>query len=265
MKNPNQKAKRDLPSLRLSLNALLKIADEIIKEVQYSEDDHLGFMALCFLSKQIDHSRSILRLIPSRDVVLVARSMIEGLCQLLWAAKEPKVLPLRWRAFAWVHDWRVLHTQISAGVPIDPTRSRTIDDALRQHGDQFLKPRARKARESGSSLPDDPYYENWRTVHSIRQICECVGGGDLYLKLYKPFSDWHHWGAGGLGDALVRQQNRVVYSSLSAIDSAAALATGFQCLLQTVQHTDTHLDIGMTPMITEIRDEFLRLHGEPSN
>lgn len=265
MENANQKAKRDLPSLRLSLNGLLKIADEIINDVQYSEDDHLGFMALCFLSKQIDHSRSILRLIPSRDAVLVARSMIEGLCQLLWAAKDPKVLPLRWRAFAWVHDWRVLRAQISAGVPIDSTRCLAIDDALLQHGNQFLKPKARKALDRGSPLPDDPYYESWRTVHSIRQICESVGGEDLYLKLYKPFSDWHHWGAGGLGDALVRQQNRVVYSSLSETDSASALATGFQCLLQTVQVTDTHLDIGMATRITEMRDEFVRLHGEPSN
>src|SRR5688572_11319416 len=95
MEDARQRAQRDLPRLRQSVKELLALAHEITENVAYSEKDHLAFMALCFLSKQIDHTQSVLALIPSRDVILIARSMIEGLCQLLWAAQEPDRLPLQ--------------------------------------------------------------------------------------------------------------------------------------------------------------------------
>jgi hypothetical protein len=80
MEDVRERAKRDLPRLRQSVSELLALANEITENVPYSERDHLAFMALCFLSKQIDHTKSVLVLIPSRDVILIARSMIEGLC-----------------------------------------------------------------------------------------------------------------------------------------------------------------------------------------
>ncbi len=85
MESVDKKAKRHLPGLREWVKRLLSSADEMspkIADIQYSEEDHLSFMTLCFLSKQIDHLRSIDKLIPSRDAILVARTMIEGLCQL---------------------------------------------------------------------------------------------------------------------------------------------------------------------------------------
>jgi hypothetical protein len=85
MDDVHQKADRDLPALRQWVDKLLALANGMMDNVQNSEDDHLAFMGLCFLNKQIDHTKSILALIPNRDVILISRSMIEGLCQLLWA------------------------------------------------------------------------------------------------------------------------------------------------------------------------------------
>ena len=260
MGNVDERAKRDLPVLLQWVNRLLVLAKEMIVNVQYSEEDHLGFMALCFLSKQIDHLQSIVTLIPSRDAVLVARSMIEGLCQLLWVGGDPATRPLQWRAFAWVHDWRVMQAKIAQGEPVDTERRTTIEDALRKYGDQFLTNKAKVARNRGDPLPPDPYHANWRCGRQIRQICESVGGEDLYRGLYEPFSDWHHWGVRGLGEAIVRQGNRVIYLSLSPADSAAALASGFQCLLQTVELTDRHLGIGLASKISELRNGYVAWH-----
>jgi hypothetical protein len=138
MEDARQRAQRDLPRLRRSVKELLALAHEITENVAYSEKDHLAFMALCFLSKQIDHTQSVLALIPSRDVILIARSMIEGLCQLLWAAQEPDRLPLQWRAFAWVHDWRVMQAKNATGEAINPEQRAAIENALDLYGDQFL-------------------------------------------------------------------------------------------------------------------------------
>src|SRR5882672_4123436 len=109
MKDTHRNAAR-VPGLCQRLKGLVAFA-EAIDHIRYREQDHLAFMALCFLSKQIDHAKSIIALVPGRDTILIARSMIEGLCQLLWAAKAPNVLPLQWRTFAYVHDWRIMRSK----------------------------------------------------------------------------------------------------------------------------------------------------------
>jgi hypothetical protein len=164
---------------------------------------------------------------------------------------------LQWRAFAWVHDWRVVQAKSAAGEPVNPEQRAGIESALDLYGDQFLTPKAKKAQDNGTPLPADPYHKDWRIGHQIWQICESVGGIDLYRHLYDPFSDWHHWGAGGLGEAITRQENQVVYSSLSPTDTASALAVAFQCLWQTVELTDQHLGLGMTSKISELRNEYI--------
>jgi len=259
MSNVKEKAERDLPGLRQWVNRLLPLANEMLANIQYPEEDHLGFMALCFLSKQIDHMQSVVTLIPNRDAILITRSMIEGLCQLLWAAGESATLPLQWRSFCWIHDWRVMQEKIKRGETETQERCSAIKNALQKYGDQFLTKKAKIAQGQQTPLPPDPYYDNWRCGVQMRQICECesVGGAVLYRKLYEPFSDWHHWGVGGLGEAIKRQGGRVFYSSLSLTDSATALACGFQCLLQTAELTDKHLSIGMASKLSELRNEYV--------
>ncbi len=128
------------------------LALDACDDTRFCDQDHLAFMALCFLSKQIDHTKSILVLIPSRDTILIARSMIEGLCQLLWAVKDPDVRPRQWRAFAWDHDWRLVQAKIKGGESIDPEVLKGIQDGLRRFGNQFLKERERVAFRPGNAV-----------------------------------------------------------------------------------------------------------------
>lgn len=263
MEDVHRKANARVPGLCRRRKGLVAFAKETIDNIRYSEEDHLAFMALCFLGKQIDHANSILALIPSRDAILIARSMIEGLCQLLWAAKDPRVLPVRWRAFAYVHDWRIVQSKVEAGELVDPETRIGIESALRQFGGQFLKMRAKGSGDLGAPLRTDPYHKDWRAGHQIRQICESVGAEDLYRQLYEPFSDWLHWGPAGLGTAIDRKGDRIIYSSLRPADAATALAVGFQCLLQTVQLVDRHLDLALTARIADLRDEYIAWGNNP--
>lgn len=260
MENLNLKAQQDRPGLRRWVNELLVLLREMMQQpVPYTEEDHLGFMALCFLSKQIEHMNSILILVDNeqgRDAELIARSMIEGLGQLLWAANDAQRRALRWRAFAWIHDWRTMNAQISAGEPVDQNRRAEINTALAQYGDQFLTRCARRRRQTGMPLPPDPYCQNW-TGHNYSQILDWIQGGLLRQKLYKPFSAWHHWSPGGLGVAIVRDRNAVTFLAPSPTASATALATGFQCLVQTAELVDSHLRLGFHSRIAELREGYI--------
>src|SRR5688572_22968758 len=54
------------------------------RRLEYREENNFAFMALTFLSKQRTHAQTILTLQDSRDSLLIARSMLEGLMLLLW-------------------------------------------------------------------------------------------------------------------------------------------------------------------------------------
>lgn len=257
MEDVTQKAKRDIPYLVKWINDLLNLANKVmVKDIKYDQDDNFAFMILCFFSKQVTHIKSILALKYSRDVALITRSMIEGLCQLLWAADSPDDRAFRWRTFACVHDWRVMRRQNEAGKPLDMKVCMKIEKLLSEYGDQFLIRSARAAISKGKLLQDDPYYSNW-TGSSIREICKCVGLDDLYLEIYKPFSDWHHWSPGGLGAAMKHYENRVIYLPMSHSDLATSLAVGFQCLIKTLEIINNHLKLNMTSMIADLKERYI--------
>jgi len=257
-----EKCQQSLNGLEEWINKLLDLADEILKSAKCSDNDHLGFMALCFLSRQVDHIQSVIRLVPNRDATLIARSMIEGLCQLCWAAQTPIELPLKWRTFGYVHDWRRQQIKINRGESITPDQQASNEIGLKKYGNLFYTKEARKAVSQNLPLPLDPYHRDWKCGMQIKQICDCVNAGDLYQEVYKSFSEWHHWDTAGIGEALSWNNNKVTFSSLSPSNSAMALAVGFQCLIQTIELTNNHLSLARELQIAIIGDGYIKWHQD---
>jgi hypothetical protein len=238
----------------------LPLAGTAIGRALIREDDHFGFMAALFLCKQVEHARSILSLAPRRDTVLIARSMVEGLCLLLWAQDGDRAL--RWRAFAYVHDWRLMKLRESRGESTDPEHSARIESALASLGPMVLTAKAGNAKAKNEALPVDPYETHWHIDFRLRQFCREHGVEQLYTEAYDPFSDWHHWGVGGLGGAIRRSDDRIHYDVESLEDSAVSLAAAFQCVLQTTQVVSQRLDLGVENSLTDLRARYLAWHHE---
>jgi hypothetical protein len=257
-----EKCLQALSGLETWINKLLDLANETVESAECLDDDHLGFMALCFLSRQIDHIQSIITLVPNRDAILIARSMIEGLCQLLWAAQEPKERPLKWRAFAYIHDWRLQQVKIARGESIDANQQKSNELGIQEYGKLFYTKDARSAISQNQPLPPDPYHKAWTCGTQVKQICDCVDAGDLHKEIYSSFSDWHHWGTAGMGKTLSWNENKVTFSSSSSSNSAMALVTGFQCLIQTIELTNEHLLFGRASQIASIRDGYIKWHQD---
>lgn len=135
--NPSR-ASKDKPILRAFAERLLRLAAEVTRPpLPYDEHDHLGFMALCFVSKQMEHLRSVCMLIAvgrDRDAALIARSMVEGMGLLLWAARKPTERPLLWRSSVWVEEWCQLQTKEAPGEDIETSRKLDIQAQLDRYG-----------------------------------------------------------------------------------------------------------------------------------
>jgi hypothetical protein len=215
-------------------------------------------MALNFAAKQSEHGRSVLILNDQMDAVLIARSMFEGLSQLLWASQAPDERPVRWRSFAFIRDWRTMREQEAAGIAIDPHRRAYIEDGVSQYGNAFLTPKAKQAIGQGDPLPRDPYMKNWYRERE-KDVFAAAGGQLAYDALYGPFSEWHHWRIGGFG-ALIKfdeQAGRFRMTPHSGQFTASALSSAFQCLWQTLVILAHAVPRTVAVDLVAIREEFI--------
>jgi len=255
------RAKTDLPDLLLHADRALKLAQGISKSVSYSEDDNFGFVALCFLHKQMDHAHSIKLLVDEglgRDAQLVARAMQETLASLLWIAQQPLDRASQWRGFAYVEDWRLMQQQLDAGEVVDPTTAEAISAYLGKHGKDFLVQTPRKPGQGGNNLSvDDPYYPHWRGSTKIYEVFQEVGGKLLYQEIYGTFSDWIHVGPKGMGGAVHRENKTVTWLPAQPSINALVLATSFQCLIQTLPIVDKWFGMNFAIKIQDLRSEYL--------
>lgn len=257
--DPEDRARRDLVDLQKNLRAVVALAQQVYP-ITVGIGSHLRFMLAAFAIKQNEHANSLLKLGSSPDTMLIARTMLEGLSQMLWAAKRPRQRPLLWRSFAFVRDWRQIQEHRASGRSIDPQVECSVLVGLRRFGNRFLTKQAKVARAAGHALPTDPYMKNWYG-ESESEILRDVGGEDLWRQAYGPFSEWHHWRIGAIGQLVsfdeVTGRFRILTSSPSSV--AAATGCAFQCLWQTMQLLNAQCRLGVGRELQSLKYLHLRL------
>jgi hypothetical protein len=251
---------RAYPRLRAFAAELLATGTEIVQGSEHRVDDDVAFMCATFLCKQLGHMGTLLLLENRRDVVLIARSMQEGLWQLLWAVNGRPDRPRQWRAFSAVENWRRLQRNLARGTTVDPTTRQKIEVQIAEFGSQFLRPKNHKGHLPLIGEVPDPYYSTWRKGVKLQHIAEQVQAGRTYSRTYHDFSDWHHWGVAGLQDALRADGQLVQYVDISFDRAVLALAVGFGALHQTCELMDAHLELGRTGELKQTQEKYLEWH-----
>lgn len=238
------RATRDIAFLRDALQELVDLVAGVLTTGGTApHDDHMGFMAYVYLSKQLDHAIGILRLDDHPDTQLIARSMLEGRCQLLWAYADAEQRALMWREFVVIVDWRTLQAQDAKGEAVDAATRATVMRRAAESGEQFRKP---------SSTARDPYRREWHPLGSVRAMFSATDSMVLYEALYGPLSQWHHWSPGGAGRALTHTDGSFVYRAQDDTMHATALAAALQCLHDTAAIADRVLNIGLGTQLADI-------------
>jgi hypothetical protein len=248
---------RHLPALRQNLETLSRMSGDVFP-IGIGRNSHLRFMLVSYSIKQFEHSRSLLKLQESIDTVLIARSMLEGLVQLLWAMREPRRRPLMWRTFAFVLDWRLIEKQRAAGVAIDPEVEKHTKWGLRRYGKWFQTKEAKRAAATGAPPPTDPYSRNWYGEREA-ELFRDVGAQALLEGAYAPFSEWHHWRPGAIGRLISFDDHNSTFAMSTTDPNSAAMsyATGFQCLWQTMRIVNRLCRLGIGRKLQALRQRQL--------
>ncbi len=240
--------RREIPFLLEQIKKVLVLADNASRRVTIRESDDFGFMTIQFLYKQMQHAESVLALVPRRDAGLIARTMIDGLYQLRWAAQNPDERAKLWRSFAIVSDWRLMQRRIRIGIQVDEADIRRNEAGMRVFGDlhRLKKPK-----------PDspDPYSKRWHGGVKLSAMADAVGR-ELYDEPYAELSDWEHWGVSGIGESIARENDLVVTDSNSDRIADLSLLAAFQCLSTTLEIADVHLSLNIANAIQTLGEDF---------
>lgn len=258
-------AREEFPADRLKphVRHLCVFAERLIARVRYDEADDFGFVALCFLSKQLDHVRSVALLVEARqdrDACLIARSMLEGMALLLWAARDSAVRARMWRTFALVEDFRTLRRMEATGQPVDPADRGALLARVHAECAAHLKKAAIEAQRQKQPLPDDPFRPYWHGT-TVKDILEEVGAGCATARLYEEPSQWTHWTPRGIGPTIQRSGDGFSIDPRSEQCAALALALAFQAIYQTLDLLADHLGIDTNGERCTIRDAFIATGG----
>ncbi len=252
-------ARELLPDLK---DWLARIRSEIASHLRaIDRGDDLAFMGTCFLTKQLDHAEALYQLVPRKDTILIARTMVEGLVQFLWAAKDEARAHL-WRAHAVIEDFYRIPQMERRHQPPTAEMMAELEEVLESVGPLFLTRKAVRAHAEGGELPEHPYHRSWRGDVSLRDIFEDVEGGDLRRFFYGPYSAWAHWSAGAFGDRLSETDAAVTWSPIAEAYSGEALVFAIMCVLQTAGILFQHIGHEAVEVPGRLRDEFAEWHDQ---
>ena len=259
-------AERDLPLVRRHTQRMLELIELRTKKgFKLNESDHFGFMALCFVYKQLEHAHAIAILVDAEqyaDADILARVMLEGLILLGWASLLPEERGHRWRAYALVSDWKVLVEKKRHGEEVNPEVEQDIQLRLSELDVPFLTSAARK---NGTEGYPDPYQKSWR-VNSDGSKVELSNMVDelknpLLKELYEDLSQLGHWTPRGIGENIKRNGLSVRLEFRSKNYAARACSVTFQALGDTLQILSAHFGLNMENELRNIFDDYLKELG----
>jgi hypothetical protein len=223
------------------------------------ETDHFGVMCLFFASKQVNGMKSLNLLVDAghaNDASLIARSMLETMAALTWAAQSPDDRSLLWRSHSLVDQYYRMTVAEAAGKPIDPTEKQHLLTRIDNEARVFLTEKAQRAKQSGQPLPDRPYRNDW-TGKNVYELFNDVKAKNLYQQIYSPASEWSHAGAGSFADAITRRDNTISFHQGVVNMAATCLASGFQALLECLAIAHSKFPLGQADALLELKREYV--------
>ena len=259
-----ESAKRLIPDQRKWIVKIVGACEQPFRRIRYRSEDTFGLMALCYVSKQLDHARSLGRLLedpPSRDASVIARSMLEGASYLQWGVLEKVDRAEQWLEFTAVEEWRRLRDADLIGLEVTPEERLSIEEAIKNHGDRFLTKDAKKKKNQRKSLPGNPYIPSWIGM-SFGTVVEKTKSEDLRI-IYSLMSHSVHWGPGSVRSYLIpKNGDTLEYRAISFPDAASAGGWGIICLLQTAGIAAEHFELDdLAALIRRFYADYDELHS----
>lgn len=235
-------------------NIFLSFTNEHFHTAHIKETDRWGQMIYLFLQKQMMHLETILMLSDkgSCDILLVTRSILEGIAQLKWAAKDIDKRVWRWFEYKRVLEAKAARNQERNGHHVSDEKKEALKRYFDGDGKIFLD-------KNGN------YIAHWsgRDVSSL--IDELSDNDGYYRLVYSFMSNWHHWLISGIESVLKKESaSKIVFNPYSKEYTDIGLITALVSIKEMLQIFIDHFnpaDKGIVLLFMSKFDKWLTENG----
>lgn len=238
-----------LMQIRLAKKNLITLVEQtkvmLRQHVSFEKSDLTGRMITYFIYKQLDHAMSVIKLDPSMDTVLIARTMIEGVINLTWVLEQPETRVEDWFNYSSVYDFNLLKDKESGGSFISDNDRNNVLENYEKNASAFLTKKGNR------------HHDNFRKGNNLSNISKDNTDLEYFYQNYKYFSDWVHWGSQSLRHVIDEQENEISYYEQEHIYRAPALVIAFGSLLDIVAKTSEHFGLEQDEALEEISNQML--------
>lgn len=253
-------------SIKMELEIILSITEKLLEfgaktlslNLEHKEDDYFAFMAAAFCWRQIKHLESLKALYTNgcfQDMLIIARSMLEGFAYLQWGDSEKQKVPLKWLSFCWVTDYRLALKQIKNGILEDATINQ-IRSGIDKYCNQFYK-----SNKIMVDFINDPFHKFWHIDDKGQKVSpsnlfESFKAPELY-EVYKDMSDWIHWNIRGIGIITKRDDAVVSFHYENEQNAAYSFASGLLAFVHCFILLDNYYNLGTKDELNAIKEEYI--------
>lgn len=227
------------------LQKLIELSKEILStHNKFDRIDLAGRMITYFMHKQLDHAISVTKLDPSMDIILIARTMIEGVGNLTWALEDKGKRVRDWFDYSAVYDYELLERKDENGSYVSQADRTDVGSAFKNLGQTFLTKRGNR------------HHDNFRRGVTIADTLK----SDPNIRyLYAYFSDWVHWGSQSLRTAMHEENTCISYYETNHPYRIPALMTAFNCLHIIFDIANDHFKLGFDTKLQVAKEDFISL------
>jgi hypothetical protein len=262
MASDSQELDQDIKRLRGYVVDLGELVAAKMKEgLKYKEDDHLGMMSLAFVSKQLEHLKSIIILVDGgqyRDAFGLSRIMVKGYGLLDWANRDSN-RARNWRAYVWVEQFRY-----SYGKPANAEQKKGLEVALMVNCRQFLLPESKN--KSQEEITPKDYLIKWHreeddkskfVKRTIEEIFKSIGLEKIHSSVYADASGWVHWNPFQIADTFQITEATITYDFIETkYLGAVAIVAAFHSLFGSSALLNDHFELGLSDSLDKIWDTY---------
>ena len=217
-------------------------------------DGDFEFVANLFFEMQAEHLRAATTLLRTKNFLslkVLGRTMFEGMVLLLWINGKRDERAMKWRAWSSVTNWRLLREKDAAGVSVEASERKRVEERITQFGHLFLRSKPKN---------DDPYVYSW--TRSVKQMAaESSILETLYYPVYQLDSGWVHWDVGAIGQLLTNEGGRLERKLDRQSDEVSAMNVVFHSAWHLLYNCARWFGHPIKDQLSDIADAYAR-HGQ---
>jgi len=227
-----------------------KYLSDLIKKTEimhssFQQNDNVGRLITYFMLKQRHHAMSVIKLDPSMDMALIARTMIEGVMTLSWALEKPEERCGNWFKYSYVDDYKLLQKKKKSGIKVSLEDEERVIQNYNNYASEFLKKNSKR------------HHDNFRKGANLGNILKDNTDLEYFYQHYKYFSDWAHWGSQSLDQVVNEGFNELSYNESNHGYRYAALRVSFASLLMIASKTNVYFELNQDEALAYISNELI--------